>query len=133
MGIPFLKILAVLRALWPFPVWTSKDAVQQYLTTLAPPEADLISTLAQQWLSQGYATIELRGGVVVALVRDPSDKPCMADDDLKLLAAALDAEMPLPDGKWLDLIMKYLPLILELFGFFFKPAPDPAPDPTPVV
>jgi hypothetical protein len=135
MGI-FLQLLAVLKAALPLPVWTDQTAVAAWLRGLEEPLSVLISTLMGQWQTTGTVLIDLPTGACVALV-DPGDgKPTMSSYHVDQLATAVAEALPAMDAKgwrdWIDLLVKYLPLILEIFGIFFKPSPTPVPPPGPI-
>jgi len=133
MGL-FLKLIAVLKAALPLPAWLDRAAVEAWLTGLAPPEADLISTIAAQLLATGHVDFDLPDGAVVSIALADDGKPTMSDYHLDLLAATLAAELPERDARgwaqWIAIALELLPIILDIFRRLF-PSPSPTPEPTP--
>jgi len=131
----FAKLLALLRVSLPIPSFRDVAAVTAWLQGMAAAEADLIVMLANQFAATGQIQIELPGGRTIFLSPTPAvpglmiSTDALASDPIPLLASALASEAGEPEanGKWLEFLKKWVPIILQILPFFLEPAPKPAP------
>lgn len=127
----FLKLLALVKAAFPIPSFRDVAAVTAWLQDLAAPEADLIVAMVNQFIATRQVEIELPSGEIVTLAADSTGKVMASPASMDMLAEAIANESGEPKGKWLDLLKKLLPIILQILPFFLEPAPAPGPVPLP--
>ncbi len=130
----FQKLLALVSVALPLPAFSDVEAVKAWFAKLNPALADLISALANQFKLQGFAAIELPNGEVVTLARrkegcDGGCDCCLTPEDAARLTSAMPGKWG--DGKFLEIIQKLLPIILQILPIFLEPKPSPEPSPAP--
>ena len=131
----FAKVLALIVAALPLPVFTDPEAVKAWLGGLNASLGDLIAALVSQFQATGKVEIECPDGSVCSMAPDANGVWAMTDEDQAKLVSA--APEKFGDGKFAEIFKLVLPLILQLLPLFLKkeaePTPEPIPNPTPVV
>ena len=122
----FLKLLAVLKAGMPLPVFADVKAVLAWWNGLGPAAADLIAAMAVQFKVTGHVDFFLPDGSAVSIVEGADGRLEMSDDHQAMFCCAV---APGADGKWLLILKNLLPIILQILSVFFTVNPTPAPIP----
>lgn len=133
----FLKLVALFRIAFPLPAWTDKTTVTEWLENMAPAIADLLASFLTQYQTTGSAELSLPTGATISIFEGLDGKPTMTADHAGMLCEACCAsltseadELPekIGDGKILEMLMKLMPLILQILPLFLAtPAPKPEP------
>ncbi|HQU42381.1 MAG TPA: hypothetical protein PK867_06190, partial [Pirellulales bacterium] len=119
----------LIRAADPLPSFVDAAALQAWLVKIAPDLAAIVANIAAALKAHGTVAIELPNGNTVEMQRGPDGAIVMSESHQVMLAAS--APVDLPQGRWLDLIRRILPILLQLLPLFLEPAPAPTPAPAP--
>jgi hypothetical protein len=130
----------ILAAALPLPVWSDEEDSGEWWAGLGPSVTALIAALVAQFKTTGRATMMLPDGT--ELIFADSGKCLSCDCDAvegRLLAIPTDRWVVAVgpekwgDGKFMEMLMKLLPYIIQILPLFLEPKPAPAPTPDPGV
>ncbi|MEN6507144.1 MAG: hypothetical protein ABFD92_21620 [Planctomycetaceae bacterium] len=123
----FLKLLALLKAAIPLPVFTDAASFLAWWNGLGPSISEFVASLAKQIVTTGEAFISLPNGVTLSMTRgddgvyrfDRSSVPmvcgALAEHDPEVFGKLGDGKLMEALLKFLELAEKILPLVLPLF------------------